>query len=696
MIKNVLTKSKFKIGLTCPRQLEYSIKPKEYADNQLEDPFLEALATGGWQVSALANQYVKNENLDIESHKVDTLNKDLAVKITNKLLEKENVNIFEAALYFKDYFIRCDILKKRGDYIEIIEVKSKSLKESYFEDIINKDNWEEKKLTKGNKDYKGVFDKRKAFRKTYESSEFYIKKEFQEYVFDISYQAWVAKKALPNYDLSFYLCSPSQELVATKDGLNQKFLIKKVKGKPELFIRGSVDTEALGDQILGFFNVDIVVENILNNTITNIENFDDFIKNLAKVIKSETDSFKNISSACKSCRFRCDDLGKINGFNKCMSEASGYPIEDFENRKSVFDIWNYPKASSHILNNEDRKVFMDELEANEEYHGIKDKLKNNQRQNIQITKEIKKDNTEFLNKEGLKLELDQFTYPLHFIDFETSMTAIPYRNGQTPYQMIFFQFSHHTLQEDGTIKHEGEFINLEPFKNPNIEAVRELKRQLDKDNGTIFRWSMHENTVLRKVSNEIDELTYEECPDRDELIDFISNITTGGDRSMVDLWDLYKKYHYMPETNGSNSIKYVLPAVMERFEPLKDFLSKEVYGKNQFIHSLNFEKIAWIQKDSDGKVIDPYKLLPEVFKDYDKNDLDLLYGDTDLKNGGAAMIAYAVCQFTQVTVGERTRLKNALLRYCELDTFAMVMIYLYWEYQLGIFDSFEGVVEEGN
>jgi hypothetical protein len=691
MIKNVLTKSRFKIGLTCPRQLEYSLSPKEYADSQMEDPFLHALAKGGFQVSALANQYVRNEDKRIESHHVETLNKDLAVKITKQLLEKENVNIFEAALYVEDYFIRCDILKKRGDNIEIIEVKSKSLKNHYFENLLNEDIWIEKKNMGKSNDYEGVFDKRKAFKKT---PEFYIKKEYQEYVYDIAYQAFVANKALPNYNLSYFLCSPSQDLVANRDGLNQKFLIKDNKGKYEVIVRGKVDEKSLGNKILGFFNVDAIVDGILKNKILNIHDFDNFVKSLVSIIKSESDSFKNISSACKSCRFRCDEIGKVNGFNKCMSEISGYPREEFENRKSIYDVWNYPKASSHVLNNEKRIVFMDQLEANEEYKKITDKLKNAQRQNIQVTKEILKDETEFLNKEGLSQELKEFTWPLHFIDFETSMTAIPYRKDQTPYQMIFFQFSHHILEEDGTIRHEGEFINLEPFKNPNIEAVRELKRQLMKDDGTIFRWSMHENTVLRKVSREIDELTYEECPDRDELMEFIELITTGGEREMVDLWDLYKRYHYMPQTNGSNSIKYVLPAVMDNFKPLQEFLSKEVYGKDQFIHSLNFDKIAWIQKDENGNIIDPYKLLPEVFKDYDKDDLDLLYGDQELKNGGAAMIAYSVCQFTQVSMGERTRLKNALLRYCELDTFAMVMIYLYWEYRLGLFDSFEGVVKE--
>ena len=688
MLKDLLTKSKFKLGLTCPRQLEYSLSPKLYADNKKEDPFLKALAKGGFQVSALANQYVKNENEDIESHLVETLNKDLAIKITNQLLEKENVNIFEAAIHIDGYFIRVDILKKRKNRIDIIEVKSKSMRSIYFEDILDEEIWREKKEMGKSNNYDGIFNKRTAFGKI---PKFLIKKEFEEYIYDIAYQAWVAKKALPSYDLNFYLCTPSQELVASKDGLNQKFLIKEVKGKYETFVRGKVDKEALGNKILAYHQVNHIVDGIHSNKIKNIENFDEFVSSLLNIVKEPKDSPKSISSACKSCRFNSNEIGKTNGFKKCMSEVSGYPIEEFDNRKTVFDVWNYPKASSHVLNEENRRVFMDQLEYSEEYKEITEKLKNTQRQNIQVTKEILKDNTEFLNKVALREELKEFTYPLHFIDFETSMTAIPYRKEQSPYQMIFFQYSHHILEEDGTIRHEGEFINLEPFKNPNIEAVRALAKDLGRDDGTIFRWSMHENTVLRKVGREIEELDYDECPDKDELLKFIDDVTTGGIREMVDLWDLYKRYHYMPETNGSNSIKYVLPAVMNRFTPLREFLSKEVYGKGQYIESKNFDKIAWIQELEDGTVEDPYKLLPPVFKDYDKDELDLLFGDDDLKNGGAAMIAYAVCQFTQISMGERTRLRNALLRYCELDTFAMVMIYLYWEYQLGLFDSFSGV-----
>ena len=53
----------------------------------------------------------------------------------------------------------------------------------------------------------------------------------------------------------------------------------------------------------------------------------------------------------------------------------------------------------------------------------------------------------------------------------------------------------------------------------------------------------------------------------------------------------------------------------------------------------------------------------------------LIDEETGIADGGAAMIAYARMQFTEMKEEERHRIRKALLRYCELDTFAMVMIY---------------------
>ena len=47
----------------------------------------------------------------------------------------------------------------------------------------------------------------------------------------------------------------------------------------------------------------------------------------------------------------------------------------------------------------------------------------------------------------------------------------------------------------------------------------------------------------------------------------------------------------------------------------------------------------------------------------------------EINNGGAALIAYGMMQFEEMTDYERAEIRNALLKYCELDTLAMAMLY---------------------
>ena len=46
----------------------------------------------------------------------------------------------------------------------------------------------------------------------------------------------------------------------------------------------------------------------------------------------------------------------------------------------------------------------------------------------------------------------------------------------------------------------------------------------------------------------------------------------------------------------------------------------------------------------------------------------------EVADGSAAMTAYNKLQWSFISENERVVLKDALLRYCELDTLAMVMI----------------------
>ena len=47
----------------------------------------------------------------------------------------------------------------------------------------------------------------------------------------------------------------------------------------------------------------------------------------------------------------------------------------------------------------------------------------------------------------------------------------------------------------------------------------------------------------------------------------------------------------------------------------------------------------------------------------------------NIDDGGAALTAYGKIQYTDMTEKERQDISDALKRYCELDTLAMVMIY---------------------
>lgn len=175
--------------------------------------------------------------------------------------------------------------------------------------------------------------------------------------------------------------------------------------------------------------------------------------------------------------------------------------------------------------------------------------------------------------------------------------------------------------------------------------------------------------------------------DREELCVFIRSITQAvkdsveqwtGERNMVDMWEIVKRYYYDPATNGSNSIKQVLPAILNSSAFLQDKYSKPIYGAADGIPSLNFKDWQWI-KIKDGKVADPYKMLPKMFQDISDKDMDILSDDDELRDGGAALTAYARMQFEEMTDYEREEIRKALLKYCELDTMAMVMIYEGWK-----------------
>lgn len=197
----------------------------------------------------------------------------------------------------------------------------------------------------------------------------------------------------------------------------------------------------------------------------------------------------------------------------------------------------------------------------------------------------------------------------------------------------------------------------------------------------MFRYSNHENTILRCIYEQLDK---SEEKDKKELMDFIDTITHKddhvGERDMIDLWDAVKKYYYHPSMKGSNSIKVVLPAVLNSSKLLKNKYSKPIYGKD--IISQNYDSNnpkVWISYDENELVENPFKHLEPVSSFLNISEEEIRQYEDSLEesvsNGGAALAAYSKLQFSDDIASEA--LQEALLRYCELDTLAMVFI---WEY----------------
>ena len=638
-----LTKSHFKVALECPRKLFYLNNPDIYPNTNEEDSFLTALAEGGFQVGALAKLYYPN------GYEITDKDRIKSTQLTSELLQQENVVIYEAAICFDKLFIRVDILEKKGNHINLIEVKAKSF-----------DN--ETRFTNAKGD---------------------ITPEWKPYLFDVAFQKFVLENAFPEFKINSYLMLGDKRKVATVSGLNQRFQLIKDGDNTTVKIVGNTSIESLGEPILTAVNVSNLVEYIHNvpnpQTLLLDPDFDVMVWSFADAYKLNV----SIGARCGNCEFKTSDSTKKSGFKECWKEQTSLTDVDF-NKPLIFELWNFKGTQKCI---EEGIYFLADVQkehiGENKNHKVGGGLSQRERQWMQVEKVRNQDNTVYLDFDGLKRELDSHIYPLHFIDFETSMVAIPFYEGSAPYEQIAFQYSHHIMEQDGTVRHESQFINTAKGEFPNFEFVRSLKKDLEQDNGTIFRFAAHENTVLNQIKQQLLKKTNNAIPDRDELIEFIDSITHNKDekrcgyRDMVDMCKIVKDYHYDPYTKGSNSIKAVLPAVIKRSTFIQNRYSQPIYGKGCLIPSLNFEDPQmWIQKNEHGDILSPYKLLPALFEGIEASD-DFMT-DENLANGGAALTAYAKMQFTEMNEEEKTLVVKGLLRYCELDTLAMVIIYEYW------------------
>ena len=162
---------------------------------------------------------------------------------------------------------------------------------------------------------------------------------------------------------------------------------------------------------------------------------------------------------------------------------------------------------------------------------------------LTILQQRMKDNVEWMSDEFSTI-LRAVEYPIHHLDFEMFMPAIPPYPGTRPYRPIPIQWSNHIEYEDGTIQHES-YLCTDP-KDPREEIAHSVLATV-RQSGTICVYSENERHILLSLGDSVPSLK--------------SSLEAVVER----LWDLFwvlQNHYYHPGFAGSFSIKTVLPALV--------------------------------------------------------------------------------------------------------------------------------------
>lgn len=202
---------------------------------------------------------------------------------------------------------------------------------------------------------------------------------------------------------------------------------------------------------------------------------------------------------------------------------------------SIFDIPNLTKKKKKQL------LEMSITQAQD----IPDNFKLSYKQ--QLVKQVAQTNEPIINHFAIQHELENLTFPLYFLDYETYNSAIPLHDGYHPQQQMVFQYSLHVLEDpDSELKH-FEYLATDT-NEPSLNLVKQLRNDIG-NTGSVLVWNKTFEATRNKELAEI----------HPEFADFLTDIN----ERMYDLADSIKEGFYVhPLFRGSWSIKNVLPVMV--------------------------------------------------------------------------------------------------------------------------------------
>lgn len=626
-----LTKSDFKACFDCLTRLYY--RKRRYPTASEENEYLRFLADGGFMV-----EYIAKERFPGGVDLVEERDAAAATVRTAELLREPGVTIFEAGATHGRYHARIDVLRKTGDVLELIEVKSSAID----------DDEDDAASPFLNKKGTGVLSR------------------WKPYIMDVAFQAHVLRLAYPHFTVRPMLCVVNKAHVATDNETLARFTLRKdaadARARPEVRYHG--DRAGLAASSL------LVLRDVEAETALLMPEVTARAAQLAALFDGDAvtrvqEPIADRYADCRLCDFRVER--EPSGFAECwgalaavtphildLHRVSGLgdpdPVAELlrSNRASLLDLRQdqLGNGNSYALR---RRLQWDSMRANGAEH----------------------------LPAGLVAELAAHEaapgWPLRFIDFEACDLSLPHHAGLRPYERVAFQWSCHTLGSDNRLSHH-EWLNDER-RFPNFAFARSLRERLG-DEGTVYVWSAYEQVTLRKIMEQLLAAIARDPRGSAELAGVGDPAALGdlarwierllgpadarGSRSSPRIRDLHRlagAHYFHPRMAGRTSIKVVLPAVWDADERLRDHPAFRRY----------------VKRDDRGCLLDPYKSLESLPFGDDEGE------DNAIREGTGAIRVYQDLLFAErATDDDRDIRRRLLLQYCRLDTAAMVMIWARW------------------
>jgi hypothetical protein len=620
-----LSKSLFKLGLACPIRLKHALVRPALPRKSDEDEYMQLLARGGYMFEKLVRLYHPGEDMFVpkESHSEASARTIAKIKAGDCMLH-------ETTFAVGDLMARCDMLRVTGDTLDLIEIKSASAEA-------------ESKLQADPKEL--------------------LKKSWEPYVVDLAYQVHVARLALKAAGIEktirawFYL--PNKLGVAGPEEVRGLFNLTEngPGGRPEVSYKGKAKP---GDEtsLIAILEATEAVA----QTYPGEESIAEATSRLAGFVTTGHWPTPELGMKCKACEFNVP--GQTSGYDLCWGSQARVEHHLFTlGYLGSMEYRNPGTVRRMVEQAAPRAPRITDLQ-DEDVAGDAPLQRGWKRQIMAVRTGRAFLSPELVRDPAALLHCKPENYPLFFLDYEGTRCALPSAPGCRPYGQVAFQWSCHVIDNPGASPRHVEWLDTEN-ENPNVGFLESLRKLLG-EQGTIYHWADYEVVVTRELADEI-----RGDVSKADLVSWIDrNWGRGRGKNEVkserclDLLEISRGHFYDPAMMGSHSIKKVLPVVW----------------KNPAIQKL-FPKYA---QDQHGQPVkSPYDALPALtLQDTKDNALDLAKLDEldVVKNGPGAMLAYEHIRYGLAASDQAARksMRRQLMRYCELDTAAMVMIWKHW------------------